>query len=549
MREHLWSAAALAVLVALGFFLFPGHTYLQSDSQIYIPILERLFDPSLFRNELIARHPHVSFTLYDEFAIGLRKLTGWGFRDVLQLQQVIFRFCALLGVYLIALSLGLGRASAVLAAALFGLGATIMGPAVLTFEYEPQPRGNAVALTMLAVGLVAANKHLWAGCAAGLGFLYHVPAVWPFWAAYFVVALWPSEPLQMQRRIRALAPMAGCVLVMLVFSQLQQAPSKQQLFARIDAEWESLMRMRASYNWVSAWRKEIFWHYALLWAASLAAVWRLRPQLRPDLKMLALLMPALGMLSVPASYLLLENLKWSLIPQVQPARSLLYVVAFAVILAAAAALAAARQRRWWESAMWLIVVLAPPSATRTLDYLWKWSSAANRRAALTVLGMALLMAAALDVAMRLRRGWIVLGCLAVAPVFAVPFFSGVRNYPNAHHAELDELIAWARSKTPVDAVFLFPDAGRAQHMGIFRAQALRAVYCDWKGGGQINFLRAFMTEWWPRWQKTMQPDFVRERIERYRPFGIDYIVVFRKNAVRDATPVFENKLYLVYAVP
>lgn len=74
-----------------------------------------------------------------------------------------------------------------LVAAVYGLGVMIMGPSVLSFEYEPVPRGNAIGLTMLAIGLVAQGKHLWAGCAAALAFLYHVPAVYPYWAAYFVL--------------------------------------------------------------------------------------------------------------------------------------------------------------------------------------------------------------------------------------------------------------------------------------------------------------------------------------------------------------------------
>ena len=42
-----WSAAlAVLALTSISFFVFPGHTILQADTQIYIPILERLADPS-----------------------------------------------------------------------------------------------------------------------------------------------------------------------------------------------------------------------------------------------------------------------------------------------------------------------------------------------------------------------------------------------------------------------------------------------------------------------------------------------------------------------
>ena len=63
-----WWFAALAVLTltSLSFFLFPGHTILQADTQIYIPILDHMADPSLFTNDMMATRPHVAFTLYDE---------------------------------------------------------------------------------------------------------------------------------------------------------------------------------------------------------------------------------------------------------------------------------------------------------------------------------------------------------------------------------------------------------------------------------------------------------------------------------------------------
>ncbi len=68
-------AAAIVCLTLLGFFRFPGHTFLQSDTQIYLPILERLWDSSVFGRELLALDPHVSFTIYDEMALTLRRVT------------------------------------------------------------------------------------------------------------------------------------------------------------------------------------------------------------------------------------------------------------------------------------------------------------------------------------------------------------------------------------------------------------------------------------------------------------------------------------------
>jgi hypothetical protein len=175
MRKSLPVAAALILLTAVGYLEFPGHTYLLSDTQIYIPILEHYRDPSLFTREMVAIRPHVAFTIYDEMALGLRHFTGLGFEQVLTIQQLLFRALGILGVFLIATSMGLSRQMAFVVSSVFTLGATIGGPTVLTFEYEPIPRGFAVPLLLLAAGMVAHGRDFGAGIAAALAFLYHPP--------------------------------------------------------------------------------------------------------------------------------------------------------------------------------------------------------------------------------------------------------------------------------------------------------------------------------------------------------------------------------------
>src|SRR5438445_13859247 len=88
-------------------------------------------------------------------------------------RPVIFRAAGIWGVYLIATALGLSEMPALIVAAVFSLGATIMGPAVLVFEYEPVPRGFAVPLIFLAIGLIAHERYLIAGMVAAVAFLVH----------------------------------------------------------------------------------------------------------------------------------------------------------------------------------------------------------------------------------------------------------------------------------------------------------------------------------------------------------------------------------------
>src|SRR2546429_2685341 len=141
-----------------------------------------------------------------------------------------------------------------------------------------------------------------------------------------------------------------------------------------------------------------------------------------------------------------------------------------------------------------------------------------------------------------RRNWAVV-VAAVAAFFVIPICGKVTNYPVLHNAALDELCTWARSSTPKSAVFLFPDAGRELHPGVFRAEALRTVYVDWKSGGQVNYFKDFGEQWWSRWQDVMaKPADPAKLASR----GIDFMVLKSEHTMGGRTPVFENSRFVAY---
>ena len=546
MRLRLLTGAALLAITLLSYFQFPGHTWLQSDTQIYLPILEHMWDPDVLAKDLIVQHPHVAFTLYDETAIGLRKLTGLDFRQILQVEQFVFRILGIWGVYLIATALGLSDALALLIAAAFSLGATITGPAVLTIEYEPVPRGFAVPLFFLAIGLVAHERYLWAGVAASVAFLIHAPTIAAFWFLYALLTLLQGTPSLRRRRLNALWPLAIAILVLVMVSRFEPPNGEHQAFlARLDPHQMELQRMRASYNWISLWWHQWIRHYLILFAIVLLAGWRLRKDIPGPLQLFLIGLPLLGVLSLPVSYLLLEILNWALVPQIQPARLLLFVTAFAVILAAAAACRAVAQKRYIEAFLWLLPVYLIPTNREIAWPTW------NRVA--VVVALALLAALAIWTAQPGRRwAWASVGsamCAAVLiPFFLIPGYGKMRNFAPLHHADLDQLADWARASTPKSAVFLLPDAEQDLYPGVFRVEAQRAVYVDWKTGGQVNFFRDIGEEWWSRWQKTMEAPFDPEHLERYRDLGIDYLVLRQKNRLAGSRAIYENATFDVYPV-
>jgi hypothetical protein len=144
---------ALVVLTAISFFWFPGHTILQSDTQVYIPILEHLDDPSVLTSDIMAVRPHVSYTIYDEIALAMRDVTGLSFETVLLAQQFVYRGVGILGLFLIGTGAGFGVVASLVLAAMTSLGAAVLGPAVLVVEYEPVPRAFALPCLLLCAFL------------------------------------------------------------------------------------------------------------------------------------------------------------------------------------------------------------------------------------------------------------------------------------------------------------------------------------------------------------------------------------------------------------
>jgi hypothetical protein len=520
-------ALVICVLTLLNYFQFPGHTYLQADTQIYVPILEHIWDPSALPNDLIAQKPHVSFTLYDEVAEALRKLTGLPFRQVLAGEQIFFRALGIFGLYLIASSAGLSTAASLLVTAIVSLGATIGGPSVLSFEYEPTPRGFAVPLLFLGIGLIAQGRYLGGSIAGSAAFLLHAPTAYPFWAVYLVLAL-------VRRKLYAFAPLLAAAVLLWIAAQSQAgATHAMTFFNRLDPAQESLQRMRASYVWISIWARQWLPHYAFLYAATLVAIARLWKTITPDLRFFAIGLPLIGMLSVPISYLTLEKMRLALIPQLQPLRALLFVTVMAALLAAMAACVAIQRNRYWEAIPWFVLAYLIPVNTNTVQL-----PSTNRIVVILALtGLALLS----------LRHWSVTILAAAAAFFVIPLYGKVINYPALHNAELAELSQWARSSTPKSAVFLFPDANRELYPGVFRAEALRSVYVDWKAGGQVNYFKDFGEQWWSRWQDVMAKPFEPADCARFAALGIDYIVLKAEHKLSGRTPTFENSRFVVYA--
>jgi hypothetical protein len=343
--------------------------------------------------------------------------------------------------------------------------------------------------------------------------------------------------------------LAGAMAVLLTAAWLQTGSRENQIFfSRLTPLQEQLQHMRTAYVWVSSWWPALWPHYLRVSVILAVAYWRVRGRLPADLRWFVAGMPIVGLLSVPLSYLLLEHAGWALVPQLQPARALLFVVLMMQVAATVAAIVA---RHPVESFVWFVAAYAMPLVTR-LDVM----PPSPRWTALAV--MAALAAIAVRLEKRVQgdpRGpggpphfrWALAG-VALAGFWIVPGIGQVVNYPSLQTPELARLSDWARGSTSKDAVFLFADVPRSLDPGVFRATALRAVYCDWKSGGQVNYLKELGEQWWFRWQQTLANHFQPGDLLKYDALGIHYVVLQPKNRLADRLPEFENARYLIYRV-
>ena len=395
-------------------------------------------------------------------SVFLHQLGGWRFEKVLVAQQLLFRAAEMLGVFLIVEEAGFSALLSFVLAALINLGAALSGPAVLLVEYEPIPRGFAFASTVLAVGLFVRDKPLFAGLAGGLGFLYQAPATGPFWALLILMAIF--NPRAWPRVKPALVVLLVAILLLANMAQLQPGVvESQNLFGRVSPELIGIQLFRTRYAWVSTWAGSDIWNYLFVWICGIWATARIWPRLNASMRWFFVGMPIIGIISVPAGYILLERLHLMFGAEEQPARALLMTVLFASLACGMAGFVAASRRRLLETWLWFIPVMVLPMTVRILDVarVTAWSNVRILLIAVALAGGLALLIGAISA----RRQWAVI-LVPICAAFLMPYLSGVKNYPHINTGPILQIADWAKTTTWGSSMFLFPDAGQALYPGI-----------------------------------------------------------------------------------
>jgi len=482
MRRALLLALSLAAITCAEFVIFPGHTYLQGSTQLYVPMLERLDAPGYLSRDLVATHPNLTYTIYDEVTLFLHEAGRLDFETALTAQQLVFRAAAIIGVYLLVRSAGFGSLWALLISALVNAGAFLPGPDAHLVNPEPVPSAFAFALCLLAIGCLASEKPLLCVLAGGLAFLYDPPIAAVVWIVALIAFLADRHVRRLLRP--ALTIFLIFILLLANLAQLQPGVAESEpLFSRIPSDVAAILRARTRSAWVTSWASHEIWIYLFILICGLWAVARIWPSLNRQLRWLLLLPSLLGILSVPVSAWVLSQFGWWLIPRIKPARWLLFTVALSLVACGIAGIQATQLRRKLEAGAWFCFIIA---------------------------------------------------VLVITRVTAPP------PQTLSHKQAIISLGRWAESNTWGSSMFVFPDAGRDLYPGVFRAESRRALWVDWMSGAQGDYSATIARTWNERWHRDMT------HVQTLQTLPIDYFVLKRSRRLPRIQPVFANRDFVVY---
>ncbi|MBV8867751.1 MAG: hypothetical protein JO210_20300, partial [Acidobacteriaceae bacterium] len=363
----MWRAAtATFAFLAIAWFQFefwPGHTYLASTSQLYLPVLEHLIRPGYLSRDMVATHPSLAYTIYDELTIFLHLTGRLGLNHALVAQQALSRFAGLLGMYLLARAGGAKTFFALIVAGVVSLGTLLPGPQVWLVDPEPVPRGFAMGWLFLAMGCMAREKPLLAGLFGGLGLLYDPAIAAPFWLVAVLIFLF-SRPTRKQ--LRPLWPvLLVFVLLLANLAQLQPGtPDTQLFFSRFSQQIAAIEKFRTPEVWISLWPADYIYLYLAIFVIGIWATTRIWPALNAQTKWVFTVLPFLGILSLPCSGFLVEHYRWAAALRAQPMQTLVYTVALAWLTCGIAAVRALKQPGKGEALAWsaLCVFMLVPGA-------------------------------------------------------------------------------------------------------------------------------------------------------------------------------------------
>ena len=336
----------------------------------------------------------------------------------------------------------------------------------------------------------------------------------PFWVVSLTAFVFDKR---MRRLVRPMLPVFLIFALLLAnLAQLQPGTAAQPLLTRVSASLGLFQRTYMPQIYVSEWPAGEVWQTLALFVFGLWAAARCWTLLTGCFRWLMIGTGICGVLSIPVSYLLLDQGRFAWAARTQPTRVLLYVVAGSGVLFGLAGMRAMLQRAVGESLGWFFLLFTLPASQGIFSLRLAQGALALALAALLT-GLLLFLAA--------KPARFATLAAPVVAALALAHTPGLRAAPIPLRSTMPEMARWADSSTWGSSIFLFADAGRAGYPGVFRAQSRHGLWVDWDSARGVAFSETAAARWQERWSSTMQNGFTAAHLEGMLALPIDYYVL------------------------
>ena len=332
-----WGLPAIAALALTPLALI-AHSYkfVNDDQILYIPILRRTLDPSLYPGDFFFNQPQASVSFFEDLLAWPVRWFGleWAMLGGYLLAQALILLC----LYSLAVRL-VSRRAAYLAMILFILPVSIGGTFVRTYDNYLNPRTLTLPLALLALAALLERRPWRATVLIGLHLALHPLSGLHTWLVAVALMAWWFWKKDMPRK-----SLIGPALVLLGALGLLALKSSGGDSFWLDSAWRAVLWKRTSYIFLASWRMKDWVSLGLYLILGIIG-WAYR---RRDPAVAQLCLAALGV-ALGAMLAVALGVDWlGLAPlaQLQLARSGWLVIALAVIFGADMAFALYERGGW-----------------------------------------------------------------------------------------------------------------------------------------------------------------------------------------------------------
>ena len=303
-----------------------GYFYGVSDQLLYIPVIQKILDSSLYQNDILFEQQSGYYTLFLYVIAYLSKI--FSMEWVFFIAYFISRFVLFYSIYRISVYLFKSEYTGYIAILLCFISKPIGGTAAgsthfLTLRTFTEP------ITLLAIWLFLERKYIWTAIISAVAFQIHpITAIAPIMAimGYTVFNFKKIGGKNVIKSISVFA-LAMSPLLLKVLLSKGTNPSDLSLFSKAPEDWLGILKMRNTYTFPSMWNKEA-WRFTILYPVLFAFSFIFAGIER---RYEAIWIVSAGLFCLLISYVFGERFPIPLIVQLQVARGIFVITFMALI--------------------------------------------------------------------------------------------------------------------------------------------------------------------------------------------------------------------------